>query len=146
MVDRRAGRKIEAPPHKLIRRFRVVSEDAALSTVLPGCMPLRLYDNECTVLLSCWVSFYLFPALQSCSSLGHGLAETPPPVTRIFFSEYVRKVIRRFKFVKANMICAASAGCDVFMAIFTTRRGRWFRFKTLGDWCAALPGVQSCLP
>jgi hypothetical protein len=69
MVDRRAGRKIEAPPHKLIRRFRMVSGDAAPGTVLPGCKPWRLYDNESTVLLSRLVSFYLFPMLQSCSSL-----------------------------------------------------------------------------
>jgi len=52
MVDRRAGRKIEAPPHKLIRRFRVVSGDVALGTVHPGYKPCRLYDYESTVLLS----------------------------------------------------------------------------------------------
>jgi hypothetical protein len=40
-------------------------------------------------------------------------------IIRIFFSEYVRKVIRRLKYVKANMMGRASEAV-IFMAVFIT--------------------------
>jgi hypothetical protein len=83
MVDRRAGRKIEAPPNKLIRQFRVENGDAALGTVLPGCMPGRLHENESKVLLNRRVSFYVFPVSQSCASL---VMERQKPLHPIFVS------------------------------------------------------------
>jgi len=91
MVDRRAGRKIEAPPNKLIRRFRVASGDAALGTVLPGCEPGRLCNNESTVLYSRRVSFNVFPVLQSCASL---FTERQKPLHPLFVSSLANMFVR----------------------------------------------------
>jgi hypothetical protein len=79
------------------------ARDVALPTSQGACA-----TNKNTVLFSLWVSLYLLPVSQSCSSLGHGTAESHQSMIRIFFSEYVCKVIRRFKYVNPNMMCRAS--------------------------------------
>lgn len=86
----------------------MMSVGAALDKALPGCAPGYLCDNERAVLFSCLGSFYLLLMLRYRSSPGRGATERRPPVNRIFFSEYVSKIIRRIKYVKANMSSRAS--------------------------------------
>jgi len=91
MVDRRAGRKIEAPPNKLIRRFRVASGDAALGIVLLGCEPVACATMSARFYLAVGSPYICFRCL---SPAFHWVIEPQKSICPIFASSLANMFVR----------------------------------------------------